>query len=273
LGHHEDLPAGASVGPPSIDLGFPEYFSKQDHRHVHDPLNLSISSISRERSLPPPNQHLNLAANWTSDTDQRAAFVQGPAEGISALALADKWSAGSASASIQGPAEAMSALDLADKWSAGSAPGKNDAGVVSAIELADKWSAGSASAPGKNDAGVDEDLPAPKSNPLLLAEAWDLDVDQPTGTSPALRLAEAWQEADDQPAGQSQALLADEWTDTEVYGDEELPPAPSTALRLAEEWDMNEDSEAEQTDFNYGPEHFSYLNDEMFEDSSSDEEE
>ena len=102
----------------------------------------------------------------------------------------------------------------------------------------------------------------------------------------ALQLADQWEENDvsgeepsgDKPVGPQQALLlADQWDDNEASIVHVFHPETLAALLLAEDWTDNDDSRNEvplpaitHLDWSYGPEHFAFLQDNMF-DYSSDE--
>jgi hypothetical protein len=253
-GQHDDLPAEAGFAPPSTDHALPKYFSKPDHRRVYDPLQISDSKINPipDTTSGPEDlmSALNLADAWSTGSGSHTGIDK---EGLTALALAENWS-GSDSVSRTSPKNIAARHQLADGWSSGS-----DTSVrASRHQLAEGWTSDSCT--GRVPAHKTKHLMADN---VLLADSWvdDEDNEQPSG-----------------PSTLSALCLADEWTDNHVSGDEGSPTALSTALRLAEAWgNMEEANEASEPavgndNWKYGPEHFSFLQDKMFENSSDEEE-
>jgi len=273
IGQYDDMPAEASLLPPPTDLHFPKYFSKHDPRS-YDPLNLSTASISSQPIPPAPisgpdksdapapvpgfPSTINLADNWSSSSGSVKSYVPNPFQ--KPQTLPDNRRSGPESIQCHAPVPApvTGVIDLADIWMSGSGSEKSDAPVQGSGAVA-----------------------------LALADAWsDNDVDQNideehAGPSATLKLADKWEDsdrnADEEHAGPSGPLqLADAWKDSDMSGDEARVTDQSSLLRLAEEWkdsdSGNERSPSPQShkEWSYGPEHFSFLKDNMF-DFSSDE--
>ena len=229
---------------------------------------------------------LNLADCWTSTSRSGSSTNNYKASAsVSALQQAENWTSGSASGSDRNNNSVMaSALE-----------GQHLPDVIQVINVADKWTDDDGEDSGDKLPGPEQESNAPAGNTdtqaLQVAEQWE-DSDQGYVVSPpkpslALCLADKWRDSDEHsgseasPPEPSTALnLADAWRDSDEYsGHGAAPTGPSSALRLAEEWkDSDEDSGNESgpvtTDLNwsYGPEHFSFLREEMFVYSSDEDE-
>lgn len=225
---------------------------------------------------------LALAEHWSSSTGSDHSdniHRQVSAGEPLALALADNWSAGSESdhagkttippASVQAShAPATSIFRLAENWSesAGSVSdhaGKNTTPPVSVpsppttsvFRLANHWS----------DSNGDD--------PSLQADSGLVQVSPPASTpvSPPASIPASI------PASPQLSVfrLAGDWSDSNRDSDDEASlhrslPAQPSALRMAEHWmDSDEDSGNEELPalggWSYGPEHFEFLQDDMFE--------
>jgi len=259
IGQYDDVPAEASLLPPPTDLRFPNYFYRHDPRS-YDPLNLSTASIPL---TPVPGaisfRQLN---DSTSSSESGNSDNPAPVPGCaSTINLADNWSSGSGSVKSRTVDPAPNVLDLpisgpefilADVLLPAPVPD-----FASVINLADNWISG----PGSDEG----DTPAPGSGVVALgiAEAWsDNEVDN---------------DVNDNAVPSGPLKLADEWKDSDMSGDEAMVTDPSSLLRLAEEWkdsdSGNEISPSGQSEkeWSYGPQHFSFLNDNMFEFSSDED--
>ncbi|KAF8814635.1 hypothetical protein BYT27DRAFT_7081820, partial [Phlegmacium glaucopus] len=114
-GQHDDVPAEASLAPPTTDLAIPTYFSRANWLS-YDPLGGAASSLARYMSddthinTPAPLVLQSLARRtadmWTSGSDSEIRHAPAPAV---AHRLADIWSDGEGSAPAQ-------ALQLAEVW-------------------------------------------------------------------------------------------------------------------------------------------------------------
>jgi hypothetical protein len=286
IGQYDDMPVEASLLPPPTDYHFPNYFSKHDPRS-YDPFHLSTKSISSQPNPPAP---ISGAGSGSDKNDDPAPVPGFP----STINLADNWSSssGSVTSDILNPAPKQ--VTQPDNRRSGpesieiNAPLPEPAPAPSSvINLADIWMSGSGS--DKSDA------PAPGSGAvaLALADAWsDNEAENCVTPAPgsgavALGLADVWSdnEADNEvvhnsdedhsgPSGPQK--LADAWKDSDISGDEALGTGSSSLLRLAEEWKDSDSgnerspSRQSQKEWSFGPEHFSFLKDNMF-DYSSDE--
>ncbi|KAF8801936.1 hypothetical protein BYT27DRAFT_7215802 [Phlegmacium glaucopus] len=174
-GQHDDVPAKASLAPPTTDLAIPTYFSR-DNRLLYDPLGGAASSLARYMSddspinTPAPLVLQSLARRmadiWTSGSDSESSDA--PALAL-AYRLAASWSDGEGSAPAQ-------ALQLADVWTDEEVSGTEATPAVTsgpapaqALQLAEVWTDNTSS----TEASDPADMWAPGSYPALsLADRW-----------------------------------------------------------------------------------------------------
>jgi hypothetical protein len=234
--------------PPQTDLDFPKHFSNPDHRHVYNPLHVSIPSISPylqfqpDSPLPSTEDHIL----------QNTSFPPRPK--IDTLTLAEAWLSDSEPKS---PEPVLNVISRSDSTSRVPAP----ACVVT------RW----LEMTGSDDFGSDNDGPAPV-NATTASEPNDLG---PARSAPVL--------------ASSAINVADKWSD--LSGSEKstspgpVPGLSSTALDVADKWLEDEKGEAPVTfldwsqgpgpsqgkpTWSYGPEHFSFLEENMFDSSDED---
>jgi hypothetical protein len=259
MGKNDELPAEATFVPPSTDLRFPEYFS--------DPVNrLTFNPFRRSNSIS-ANPPLNI-------------LDQAPDDSLPALDIADKWSSGTRSVSSSG----RHSEEIADIWTSGSGSGsptpvpafgdddthlgENVKKILQVadvwedcedddVDVADNWTSGSEAGHGMPEAKAKEIHLANEdgSDPAPLPghdSSGNFDVQDPNGI---LSLADLW--------------MGDEEIDQEHSGDELSGdvsyPVASGGLDIANQWSDTEENPPNEGDWSYGPEHFSFLRDEMFE--------
>src|ERR1700678_232761 len=141
--------------------------------------------------------------------------------------------AGEDSQSALAPADNM---ETVKQWSSGTPSVHSDKApapeTASAINVVDQWSSGS------EDGG--SPIPAPEEN-LAIAEMWSDEEDQEEHSGDELA----------RPSYEASADLSDQ---------------QSGGVEIAEEWSDSED----RGDWEYGPGHFSFLRDDMFEESNDE---
>lgn len=198
LGRREELPAEATMVPPSTDLHFPKYLSQADHRLVYNPFRLSNSIITN----PAPEDSHSAPA---------------PVDDVTGTDIVDQWSSGTPSVhSDEAPApESASGLGIVEQWSSGS----EDGGLA---------------------------IPVSEDN-LAIAEMWSDEEDQEEHSGDELA----------RPSYESSADLSNQ---------------PSGGVEIAEQW-SDSDEGGKQSDWEYGPEHFSFLRDDMFEEDEDEDNE
>ena len=137
------------------------------------------------------------------------------------------------SQSAPAPADNM---ETVEQWSSGTPSVHSDKApapdTASAIDVVDQWSSGS------EDGG--SPIPAPQEN-LAIAEMWSDEEDQEEHSGDELA----------RPSYEASADLSDR---------------QSGGVEIAEEWSDSED----RGDWEYGPGHFSFLRDDMFEESDDE---
>jgi hypothetical protein len=264
----DDMAIDPALIPPPTDLALPSFFSNPDFRHVYNPLHLSNPSISPylpeqsrssldnqviEAGMPniagPEPSPINMADNWSDKS--------GPTH--QALQMADNWS--DLSGSEPSISAAPAPIDMADNWSdkSGTEP-LPGTGQTSALTMADQWL--------DNDRPEATSVmePAPTSV-FALADQWlDNDGPEPNSVmeqhlvSPNVKFGDLSSDEDHENVAQAGPsnihLLAVDWEE-EVSSEEGLDAAPSDSTTALEEW-------------SFGPEHFSFLKNNMFD--NSDEE-
>ena len=253
-GHHDDLPDEASLPP--TDLSFPEYFSKADHRDNYKPFNASttakirLPSVSGSGRVQPAldSTNIDVAANWS---DSKAS------SGKDNFDVAANWSDSNVSSGKDN-------FDVAANWS------DSDAGTGNGnLDVAANWSDSDAvSGKGNFDVAAnwsDSDAVSGKGNFDVAANrsaTERIKVPDPEG---ALGLAEMWNNADDTfPEHSGDELV------TPSYACELSGPALSDITDIADQWTVSEEPANEgtlpgQKELTFGPEDFSFFQDEMFE--------
>ena len=132
LGQHEDLPAEATIGAPSTDLEFPEFYrSNPDHRLVYNPFKISNSlSIN---VAPDTSDNLQMAEAWEDDENGDHFNAD-----TSTLDVVDKWSFSSS-----GKTSSTHPGEIAATWTSGSEGGRAQApptgDVNDILQMADAW--------------------------------------------------------------------------------------------------------------------------------------
>jgi hypothetical protein len=217
---------------------------------------------------------LQLAENWIAGSDDEA--TPAPEHSIAELnALAETWIAGSDDEAPPAPAQMV--VDLAGEPE----PANQPAHGLNA--LAETWIAGSVDEPahvldlaviaGEHESEpaladtklADQPAPAIWSNPLQLAESWIEEDNESTVPGPldtessALNLAEIWFSGSDSAHNEP----------------DEAPGPDVTLLNLYDAWKAGEmsgddthsdgDPIQRQGEWKYGPQHFSDLEEHMFE--------
>lgn len=290
-GQHDDLPAEATDQIPTTELHFPRYFSHPEHRRIYDPFTISNSSIT-------PNAQINHPASAQMNPS-------GISIGNGLLDLANLWTSSSESGNIPSvgvtPNEKeMDVFDLADAWNDNvqtpptptshevpapmpvnniqTDPGNSASEVINVLDLANLWDKGNEDA-GTCQSGTaaDEGSVQMPVNTIQIAP-----VDPESEVIDVLDVADLW-EKDNEVAGPSDsgqldnediaALWIDDEADHDHSGDELVSPSyldpPSGALDVADQWIESEDPvtgvDRTHLDWSYGPEHFSFLRDDMFD--------
>ena len=114
LGQHKDLLAEATIGAPSTDLEFPEFYrSNPDHRLVYNLFKISNSfSIN---VAPDTSDNLQMAEAWEDDENGDHFNAD-----TSALEIVDKWSFSSS-----GKMSGTHPGEIAVTWTSGSEGGQS----------------------------------------------------------------------------------------------------------------------------------------------------
>ena len=224
---YDDVAPDVSMIPPPTILALPDYFAKPEDLLVYDPFKLPNSS-----SLPTgSNSH--------------------PAYGTNPIDIIDMLTSGSESGASQShPAYGTNPMDLIDMLTSGSESGASQHLPAShppdIIELASMW---------EDDDALPASGLATTNEIAHLADMWEDDAEpSPMGSRPdgvshhpdsILSLADLW--IDENQEEHSGDELGDTSYPDQVPGDDPLNPRAN--------------------DWSYGPHHFDFLRDEMFDDS------
>ncbi|KAF8804832.1 hypothetical protein BYT27DRAFT_7258861 [Phlegmacium glaucopus] len=282
-GQNENVPTEAVFVPPNSELGIPACLSRHGCLS-YNPLGRSASSIEKFVSHSPlmsitPLDPQQLVMDLTNISVSTPAGHEPPAP---ALSLADIWTDSDASVT-EGLAETeAAALGLADIWSDTESSGAEASppAPASALLLAEDWS-------DNDDAASAEVSQNPATTAFLLAEQWQ-DIDEvsregsPPAPAPALMYSSGTLGSDSEHSNMSND---DRGSSAYTYGSQlvispswiTLKPSGPTFLDMDAHFPLSNNVALADTPIStpacaYGPEHFAYLQDHLFDDSSDEEE-
>jgi len=292
--------------PPNASGTSLSYFKNHDHL-TYDPLGKNLEMMKRidvqvmpvdaspDQTVPSAPKMaetanaIDIADRWSMDSDAVIKPLDAP-ELVPRSLLADQTDDPSA-------LKLENAIDIADKWSSdgdknGSQTSNNN--VPSSRDIADEWETDSGN--GSADSQTNDMASRPVLDNLNSASERN---------DPASRIAEEWESASDEDKGsiadvwssadtnQREGNSADEWTtasqddSSQPTVNSQLAVSPSritirpsdTSFILSQDWPYHTSEAPPNTTSEvpvisrYGPEHFQFLQDHMFEYELSDDEE
>ncbi|KAF8805304.1 hypothetical protein BYT27DRAFT_7213234 [Phlegmacium glaucopus] len=276
-GRNEDLATEAGVAPPITDLSIPPYLLQHD-RVSYNPLGCSTLSLMSPSHLIPIIPQDPLPEDLSNILLVMPDLDPEPSAPAPALALADVWT-DSDTSDLEEPLKTR-ALGLADVWSDVQSSDA-EAAPAPALLLADNWS--------DNDEPGGHKIFQPLTPiALLLTDHWDENEGSGNDmTSPALALALAPDILlENMCGGSDHSSIRDNGTECSeyTYGSQlivspsriTLDPSSSVPLDTDAYCPLSDNLTPADTPVStplrtYGPEHFAYLQDHLFEDSSDEE--
>ncbi|KAF8804275.1 hypothetical protein BYT27DRAFT_7259369 [Phlegmacium glaucopus] len=274
-GRNEVVATEAGVAPPITDLGIPPYLLQHD-RVSYNPLGCSTPSLMSPSHLIPITPQDPLPVDLSNTSLVMLDVDPEPPAPAPALGLADVWT-------DTDPEEPLDtrALGLADVWSdvQSSDAEASTPAPAHALLLADNWS--------DNDEPGGHEIFQPLTPiALLLADDWDEnEVSGNDMTSPALAPAPDIL-LENMCCGSDHSSIRDNETESSeyTYGSQlivspsriTLDPSSSVPLDTDAYCPLSDNLTPADTPVStplctYGPEHFAYLQDHLFEDSSDEE--